>query len=59
VIEYTIIFGCAFGLAWSSFKLGMKSGAEACLEVLHKQNIICTSKTGELRPNPFYISEED
>lgn len=42
------------GCSWSSYKIGRREGAEACLELLHEQKIICYDDKGHIKPNPFF-----
>lgn len=47
-----IIIGilCAIGYGWAQYKLGRKTGAARCLELLELENIIKIDKDGNITP---------
>tara|TARA_A200000159_G_C7302525_1_gene330834 strand:- start:67 stop:273 length:207 start_codon:yes stop_codon:yes gene_type:complete len=53
-VFFTIMLLVTIGMMYSSYKIGRREGAEACLEVLHKNKVICYDNKGNIKPNPFF-----
>lgn len=45
------------GLAYKSYKDGLRAGAEKALHVLYTEKIICYDANGHIKPNPFFDHE--
>ena len=52
--EILIALICGLGLAWSSYKLGRRDGAESLLNLLQSKKIICYDDKGNIKPNQFF-----
>lgn len=52
--EILIALICGLGLAWSSYKLGRRDGAESLLNILQSKKIICYDDKGNIKPNQFF-----
>ena len=52
-----ILLVCGLCCAWTSYKIGRKEGAEAALNILYQQKIICYDNKGNIKPNPFFDHE--
>jgi hypothetical protein len=57
-VFYIVFIVSSIFLAWSSYRIGYtegsRKGAEKCLEILHKQKVICYDNRGHIKPNPFF-----
>ena len=59
IIVLGIVLCCA-GCAWTSYKIGLREGAKNMLDLLQQQKIIAYTNKGNIKPNPFFvINEED
>jgi len=57
--EIAIVALCGFGLAWSCWKAGLKSGAEKTLAILQQKKIITYDHKGDVKPNQFWQEDKD
>lgn len=54
-IEYFIIMGfCIAGASLQAYKIGVKTGSENTIDVLHEQKIISYDHEGNIVPNPYF-----
>lgn len=49
-ITVGIAFVCAIGYGWDQYRLGKQVGAEACLEILVRENLISIDEEGKITP---------
>jgi hypothetical protein len=54
-----ILLICAIGYGWSSWRAGLKQGADNAIELLRSKKIITLNNKGDIIPNKFYQEEED
>lgn len=58
----TLILGivaCCAGCAYTSYKIGLREGAENMLNLLQQQKIIAYTNKGNIKPNPFFVPNEE
>lgn len=56
--EILIVFICALAFGYRMYKVGIKEGAEKCIDHLHEQKIICYDNKGNIKPNQFFQEED-
>ncbi len=49
-MEYLIFAGCILGVGYTSYKIGVKDGAEKMLDRLEEINIINIDEEGRISP---------
>ena len=54
-----ILLACALGFGYSSWRAGIKQGAENTVDLLRSKKIITLDNKGDIRPNLFWQPPEE